>query len=128
MSDTNVQGFVQFTDGSYAHLFGISTGGVFTDTTEAELYVRSIGGSQEQLWRSHEGKRIYRIALQAADGSLLTYAKIYDPKSGVVGFWRGNERNLAAVHFGHENVYDLDVKGLALPVVKGLAIKLTTAD
>ena len=128
MTDTNAQGFIVFKDGTWSHLYGISTGGVFTDTTEAEMYVRGIGGNQEQLFKSNEGRVIERIAVQVADGSLITTAILYDAKNGVVARWKGNERNLAAVHKGHYNTYDLDVKGLAIPVTKGLVLKLNTAD
>ena len=108
MTDTNAQGFMEFSDGTWCHLFGISTGGVFTDGTEAEMYVRNIGGGQEQLFKSHENKVINRIALQLADGSILTTAMLYNAQSGVVARWRGSERNLTTVKKG--SVYDLDVK------------------
>lgn len=126
MTDTAAQGFVTFSDGSWAHLYGISTGGVFTDGTEAEMYVRNSGGGQEQLYKSHDGKVITRIGLQAADGSIITTAKIYDAKSGVVAMWRGSERNVTSVV--HGDVYDINVRGLAISVAKGTVIKLNTAD
>ena len=126
MSSTAAQGFIEFTDGSWCHLYGISTGGVFTDGTEAEMYVRNYGGAQEQLFKSHEGKAISRVALQLADGSILTTCMIYDPKGGVVARWRGSERNVTSVV--HGDVYDLNVRGLAIPVTKGTVIKLNTAD
>ena len=126
MTDTNAQGFVTFTDGTWAHLYGISTGGVFTDTTEAEMYVRNMGGGQEQLYKSTEGKIISRIAIQVADGSIITTAIIYDAKSGVVARWRGSERNVTSVT--HGDTYDLNVRGLAIQVTKGMVIKLNTAD
>lgn len=126
MTDTAAQGFIVFTDGSWAHLYGISTGGVFTDSTEAEMYVRNSGGGQEQLFKSNDGKRIARVAIQAADGSIVTTCKIYDPKSGVVAMWRGSERNVTSVV--HGDVYDLNIRGLAIPVTKGTVIKLNTAD
>ena len=126
MTDTAAQGFMVFTDGSWCHLQGISTGGVFTDGTEAEMYVRNSGGGFEQLYKSHDGKVISRVALQAADGSIITTAKIYDPKGGVVAFWRGSERNVTSVV--HGDTYDINVKGLAIPIVKGTVIKLNCAD
>ena len=126
MTDTNAQGFVEFSDGTWAHLYGISTGGVFTDGTEAEMYVRNMGGGQEQLFKSTEGKVINRIAIQVADGSIITTAILYDAKSGVVARWRGSERNVTSVV--HGDVYDLDVRGLAIPVTKGMVLKLNTAD
>lgn len=125
MTSTSAQGFVVFSDGSFAHLQGISTGAAFTDGTEAEMYVRTIGGSFEQLQRSHENKVITRLALQLADGSILTTAKIYDAKNGVVANFRGVERNTAACP---ENIYNLDVRGLAIPVLKGTTLKLNCAD
>lgn len=126
MTDTNAQGFVEFSDGTWSHLFGISTGGVFTDGTEAEMYVRTIGGGYEQLFKSNEGKAISRLALQLADGSILTTAIIYDAKGGVVARFRGSERNVTSVV--HGDAYDLDVRGLAIPVNKGTVLKLNTAD
>ena len=126
MSSTNAQGFVVFSDGSWAHLYGISTGGSFTDGTEAEMYVRTLGGAQEQLYKSHEGKIITRISIQLADGSILTTAMLYSANSGVVARWRGSERNVTSVV--HGDVYDLNVKGLAIPVTKGMVLKLNTAD
>ena len=126
MSSTNAQGFIQFNDGSWCHLYGISTGGSFTDGTEAEMYIRTLGGAQEQLYKSHEGKRIRRLALQLADGSILTTAMIYDAKSGVVARFRGSERNITTV--AHGDTYDLNVRGLDILVTKGMVIKLNTAD
>jgi len=126
MTDTNAQGFLEFSDGSWCHLYGISTGSVFTDATEAEMYVRTLGGSQETLAKSHEGKVISRIAIQAADGSIVTTCKIYDAKNGVVAFYRGNERNVTTVKNGE--TYDIDVRGLAIPILKGTVLKLNTAD
>jgi len=126
MTSTSAQGFVEFSDGSWAHLQGISTGAAFTDTTEAEMYVRTMGGSFEQIFKSFEGKVITRIAIQLADGSIITSCKIYDPKGGVVAYWRGSERNVTSVT--HGDVYDLNVRGLAIPIVKGTAIKLNCAD
>ena len=123
MTDTNAQGFMVFTDGSWCHLYGISTGGVFTDGTEAEMYVRNYGGAQEQLFKAHEGKNISRVAIQVADGSIVTTCIIYDAKNGVVARWRGSERTAAK-----GNTYDIDVRGLAIPVHKGTVIKLNTAD
>ena len=126
MTSTSAQGFVEFSDGSWAHLQGISTGAAFTDGTEAEMYVRTVGGSFEQIFKSYENKVIIRIALQLADGSICTTAKIYDPKGGVVAFWRGSERNVTSVK--HGDVYDINVRGLALQIVKGTALKLNCAD
>lgn len=126
MSSTAAQGFVQFHDGTWAHLYGTSSGGVFTDTTEAEMYVRNMGGAQEQLYKSTEGKRIKRLAIQAADGSIITTCIIYDAKSGVVARFRGSERNVTSVV--HGDVYDLNIRGLDILVTKGMVIKLNTAD
>lgn len=126
MTSTAAQGFIEFADGGWAHLYGISTGGVFTDGTEAEMYVRNIGGAQEQLYKSHEGRVITRVAIQVADGSIVTTCILYDAKSGVTFRYRGNERNVNAVSSG--NNYDLDIRGLAITVTKGMVIKLNTAD
>jgi hypothetical protein len=126
MTDTNAQGIIDFSDGTSVHMYGISTGGVFTDATEAEMYVRTVGGSQEQLWKSNSGKSISRIRIQVADGSIITTCKIYDTNSGVVAFWRGSERNITTVK--NSEIYDLDVAGLNIPVVKGTVLKLNTAD
>jgi PAS domain-containing protein len=126
MTDTNAQGIIDFTDGSAVHMYGISTGGVFTDGTEAEMYVRTVGGSQEQLWKSNSGKAISRIRIQVADGSFIATCKIYDPKNGVVAFWRGSERNITSVK--NNEIYDINVGGLAIPVQKGTVLKLNTTD
>jgi hypothetical protein len=126
MTDTAAQGFIEFADGGFVHLYGISTGGVFTDGTEAEMYVRTIGGSQETLAKSNEGRVISRVAIQLADGSICTTCKIYDASNGVVAFWRGSERNVTSVV--NEEIYDINVSGLAIPVRKGTVIKLNTAD
>jgi hypothetical protein len=126
MTTTSAQGFISFSDGSWAHLQGIAAGAAFTDTSEAEMYVRTTGASFEQLQRSNENKVISRIAIQLADGSILTTAKIYDAKNGVVAFWRGAERNVTAPC--KSDIYDLDVRGLSIPVLKGTTLKLNCAD
>jgi len=122
MTDTNAQGYILLDNGQWLHLFGISTGGVFTDGTEAEIYVKDVGGAQNQLWKVAEGRRIKELAIQLADGSILTTAKFYDPKGGVVASWRGNERT------GNDFVYNLRVKGLNLLISKGSKLMLNTAD
>jgi len=122
MTDTNAQGYITLDNGEKLHLFGISTGGVFTDGSEAEVYVKDIAGNQSQLWKVAEGRVITEIAIQAADGSILTTCKIYSPKGGVIASWRGNERTAS------DTVYNLRVKGLAIPIFKGTIMKLNTAD
>ena len=126
MTDTNAQGIIDFADGSSVHMYGISTGGVFTDGTEAEMYVRTVGGSQESISKSNEGRVISRIRIQAADGSIVTTCKIYNASDGVVAFLRGSERNITTVK--NDEVYDINVRGLAIPIRKGTVIKLNTAD
>ena len=122
MTDTNAQGYLKLDNGEKLHLFGISTGGVFTDGSEAEIYVKDIAGNQSQLWKVAEGRRINEIALQLADGSILTTCKVYAPKGGVIASWRGNERT------GNDFTYNLRVKGLNLPIEKGTVIKLNCAE
>ena len=121
MANSSVQGFVHFSDGSWAHLYNTAAGAAFTDTTEAEIYVRGPGGNAEQLWRSHLGKRIRRIAIQTEDGGVVTTVKIYNPDSGVMFFFRGSERNITSVV--QAEAYNLNIKGLDILVTKGLAIK-----
>ena len=72
MTDTSTQGFLVFSDGSWAHLFQAIDGTVLVDATEQEIAIRNMGGGYESLWKSHEGKVITRIAYQVADGSFVT--------------------------------------------------------
>jgi len=126
MTNTSVQGFVVFTDGSWCHLFQALDGTVLVDGTEEEVGVRTIGGSQESLYKSHEGKSIARIAVQVADGSFVATLRLYDAKNGIVAGWIGNERNVGGV--SRADVYDINVKGLAIPVTKGMVLKINTTD
>ena len=122
MTDTNAQGKLVLDNGQLIHLFGISTGGVFTDGAEAEIYTKDLSALQNQLWKVAEGRRIRELALQLADGSILTTVKVYSPNGGTIASWRGNERT------GNNMLVNLSVKGLNLLIEKGTAIKLNCAD
>jgi len=126
MTDTSSQGFVVFADGSWCHLFQAIDGTVLVDGTEQELAVRTPGGSYESLWKSNMGKIITRIAWQVADGSIVTSLKLYDAFNGVVAYFTGSERNVTSVV--NAEIYNVDVRGLAIPVTRGLIIKGNTAD
>ena len=126
MTDTSSQGFIEFSDGTWVHLFQAIDGTVLVDGTEQELAVRTPGGSYESLWKSNLGKTISRIAWQVADGSIVTSLKLYDAKNGVVSYMTGSERNKTTVK--NSEIYDVDVRGLAIPVTRGLVIKGNTAD
>ena len=126
MTDTSSQGFIVFNDGSWAHLFQAIDGTVLVDGAEQELAVRTAGGSYESLWKSNMGKSISRIAWQLADGSFAASLKLYDAQNGVVAYFTGSERNVTSVV--NAEIYDIDVRGLAIPVTRGLVIKGNTAD
>jgi len=126
MTNTSSQGFIQFSNGTWAHLFQAIDGTVLVDGTEQELAIRTQGGTYESLWKSHEGMTIFRVAWQVADGSIATTLKIYDAKNGVVAHWIGSERNVGGV--SRADTYDLDIKGLAIPVTRGMTIKGNTTD
>ena len=126
MTNTSSQGFIVFNDGSWVHLFQAIDGTVLVDTAEQELAVRTPGGTYESLWKSHMGKSISRIAWQVADGSFVTSLKLYDAMNGVVAYFTGSERNVTTV-VNHE-IYNVDVRGLAIPVTRGLVIKGDTTD
>jgi len=126
MTDTSSQGFIVFSDGSWVHLFQAIDGTILVDGTEQELAVRTPGGSYESLWKSNLGKTITRIAWQLADGSIATSLKLYDAMNGVVSYMTGSERNKTTVN--NSEIYDIDVRGLAIPVTRGLVIKGNTGD
>ena len=126
MTDTSSQGFIEFTDGSWVHLFQAIDGTVLVDTVEQELAVRTVGGAYESLWKSNQSKVISRIAWQLADGSICTSLKIYDAMNGVVAYFTGSERNKTTIK--NDEIYDVDVRGLAIPVTRGMVIKGNTAD
>jgi len=126
MTDTSSQGFIVFNDGSWVHLFQAIDGTVLVDGTEQELAVRTPGGTFESLWKSNLGKTISRIAWQVADGSFVASLKLYDAMNGVVAYMTGSERNVTSV-VNHE-IYDIDVRGLGIPVTRGLVIKGNTTD
>ena len=126
MTNTSTQGFIIFSDGTWAHLFQAIDGTVLVDTAEQEIAIRTQGGAYESLWKSNEGKVISRIGWQLADGSVCTTLKIYDAKNGVVVHWIGSERNVGGV--SRADVYDINVSGLAIPVTRGMIIKGNTAD
>lgn len=117
MTSTNAQGYLMINGKPY-HVYKAP----FTDTTEAELQILTVGGSYESLWKSHAGERLQEIAIQLADGSILTTCKVYDSTGGVVASFRGNERT------GSDLIYNLRAKGLNIPITKGMVIKCNTAD
>ena len=121
MTDTNAQGFIRV-NGNFYHVYNTVAGASFTDLTEAELMIRTVGGSYESLWKSLAGQNLQEIALTLAAGSILTTCKIYDSKQGCVASWRGNERT------ANDMTYNLRAKGLNIPISKGMTIKLNTAD
>ena len=126
MTDTSSQGFIEFSDGSWVHLFQAIDGTVLVDGTEQELAVRTQGGTYESLWKSNTGKIITRIAWQVADGSFVASLKIYDAMNGVVAYFTGSERNVTSVV--NSEIYDVYVAGLAIPVLRGTVIKGNTTD
>jgi len=127
MTDTSAQGFIVFSDGSWVHLFQAIDGTVLVDTAEQEIAIRNPGGGYESLWKSNTGKVISRIAYQVADGSFVTTFRIYDSNNGIVlNLGPTSERNAGGV--SRADVYDINVKGLAIPVTRGMVIKVNTAD
>ena len=126
MTDTSSQGFIEFSDGSWVHLFQAIDGTVLVDGTEQELAVRTQGGAYESLWKSNTGKVITRVAWQVADGSFVASLKIYDAMNGVVAYFTGSERNVTSVV--NYEIYDVDVRGLSIPVLRGTVIKGNTTD
>ena len=93
---------------------------VCTDGTEKEATIMSLGGSEESLGE-YEGATIRRIQVQADVGSILSTAKIYSPKGGIVASWVGNERTT-------EFIWNLNVSHLGIRIVKGMKLKFNTAD
>lgn len=117
MTTTDVLGRIKTSGGNLYQLFGNG----FTDGNETELKIREIGGALQSLGDAIPGQTITELALQCSDGSILTTCKLYDIDAGVIASWRGNERTTWAFT-------NLDVKGLAIPVRKGMVLKVNTGD
>ena len=98
-------------------------GNGFTDGTETELKVQDLGGNLVSLGDHLAGKAIREIAVQCSDGSVCTTLKIYSPTGGVIAYWRGRERLV-----GNDMHYNLEAKGLALRIERGMLLKINTGD
>lgn len=120
MTTTDVNGVAILNDGSQLHLFGNG----ITDGTGANVFVRDISGNNtKNIGEFAQGRAIRTLKFHASIGSVLTYIKVYNEKGATVLFARAGELDAGA----REN-YNLVIRGLNIPLVKGVYIFAMTAD
>jgi hypothetical protein len=119
MTTTDVLGRLKTSDGGLHFLFGNG----FTDGTETELKVYDLAGNSVSVGDHLHGKTLQELGLQLTDGSILTTAILYGADGGIVASWRGCERIT-----GNSFFYNMEAKKLAIPLVKGMVLKVNTAD
>lgn len=120
MTTTDVNGVAILDNGEQVQLFGNG----ITDGTGGNVPVRDVSGvNTKQIGEFAPGRRLRTLKLHASIGSVLTYVKIYDEKGATIFFARAGELDAGA----REN-YNLVVRGLDIPLVKGVYIFAMTAD
>jgi len=97
-------------------------GNGFTDGTATELKVLDIAGNSISLGEHCDRQTLQEIGVQLSDGSICTTLILYGKDGGIVCSWRGNERT------SNDWFYNVESKGLNIPLVKGMILKINTAD
>lgn len=117
MTTTDTLGKIVCASGRQFFVFANGT----TDGTEGEAYVLDIGGSNQSIGDACDGETIVRIALQPSTGSVQGAVKLYDPTGGVLLHAVGCEQT-------SNQLYGIDIQNIAIRIVTGCKLKLTTAD
>ena len=72
------------------------------------------------------GQRLRAISVQVEDGGTLQSVTIVDNTGGVIFTAYGTKRGLTAG--SRSNYYNIDLKGLQIPVSKGFILKVATVS
>ena len=91
-----------------------------TDGTAAEM-TSFIGNNGLGVF---ENQVLTGIKLQCGDGSILSQLELVDSSGGSQVAWVGCERSANS----GSPMYNLEISNLSIKVVKGMALKITTAD
>lgn len=120
MTTTDVNAVAILDNGEILHLFGNG----ITDATGGNVLVRDISGvNTKNIGEFAQGRRIRTLKFHASIGSVLTYVKIYDPSGATILFARAGELDA-----GSRKNYNLELRGLDIPLSKGVYIFAMTAD
>ena len=120
MTTTDINAVAILDNGEQLHLFGNG----ITDTTGGNVYVRDISGvNTKNIGEFAQGRRIRALMFHASIGSVLTYVKVYDASGATVLFARAGELDAGA-----RKNYNLVLRGLDIPLSKGVYIFAMTAD
>jgi len=105
MTTTDIQGFIETTDGGIFPVYTNITDGA---TMVEVKVVDDAGGNAQSLYAYLRNRVITRIALQASDGSILDAVKILDNGRPIV--WEyGGERVASSPSAANIDIWDLAV-------------------
>jgi hypothetical protein len=116
MTTTDIEGLITASGRDY-HVFLNGS----TDGTETTTKILDVSNTAKDVGDHLKGKIIERIALQCSDGSILSTVILYDPTAGVVLSAVGCERT-------SNQLYNIDLQNLSVPIVDGMLLKTNCAD
>jgi hypothetical protein len=116
MTTTDTEGLIE-ANGRVYHLFQNGS----TDGTETEIKVLTPAGASVSVGVHLKGQTITRLALQCSDGSILSTVILYGADAGVKLSAVGCERT-------SNQLYNIDLKDLRVPVTDGDLLKTNCAD
>lgn len=120
MTTTDVNGVAVLDNGEQVQLFGNG----ITDGTGGNVLVRDVSGvNTKNIGEYAPGRRIRTLKFHASIGSVLTYVKVYDAMGATILFARAGELDAGAFLN-----YNLVIRGLDIPLAKGVYIFAMTAD
>jgi hypothetical protein len=118
MTTTDILGKIVCSDGS-EHMICCEP----TDAAAESAVTLKDLTATSQNFDTLQGRTIIRIAIQASDGSILTSLNLYDAGGGKTHSFYGGERVA-----GTGETWNLDLRGLSIPIAKGCAMKIVTND
>ena len=102
----------------------LPAGGI-ADATECEIKILTTGGALVSFGEALHGLTLQSLKIMATTPSLLQTVKIYDTTGKVLASWKGQVMNAGAELTA---AYAFQVKGLNIPLRKGMVIKVLTAN
>ena len=123
MTTTGV--FAQVLASNRYFLLQMLPAGGIADGTEIEIKILTTGGALVSIGEALNGLTLQSIKAMASTPSLLQTLKLYDTTGKVIASWKGQVMNAGAELTA---AYAFQVKGLNIPLRKGMVIKVLTAN
>jgi len=116
MTNTNLVGII-----TVGGLPQFIAGASLVDGTATEVKYTPDAGTAESVGKRFDGKKMSRVELQVADGSIASLVEILDEKGAVIWSSGGRERS-------GEQLLDFDSGPLDIILRLGYKLRVTTAD